>query len=218
MSSREKILGRLRAAQKPFTDIPPVTQPRHMVPDVVDMGPAELQARFMAELELLGCTIYRPSDNQDALDHIIAHIGDAKQVLSWDDAHLPVTGLSAALKEASIDVMPFNDGEAYVGITRADAALAATGSVIVSSGAGKFRTASLLPDIHIAIVDANKLVADFETWIANQREQGLSAFRESSNTTIITGPSKTADIAQILIKGAHGPRKLHVVLVNAAVS
>ncbi|MCB9459630.1 MAG: lactate utilization protein [Anaerolineaceae bacterium] len=218
MSSRDQILGRLRAAQKPFTDVPPVAERRHMVPGVEDMGPAELQARFMQELDLLGCTIYCPRDNQDALNHIVEHLGDATSVLSWDDDHLPVDGLSDALQKANIKIAEFDDGEAHVGISGADAALAATGSVIVSSGPGKFRTASLLPDIHIAVVDASKIVADFETWAASQKAAGLPAFRKSSNTVIITGPSKTADIAQILIKGAHGPRKVHIVLVNAATS
>jgi L-lactate dehydrogenase complex protein LldG len=66
-----------------------------------------------------------------------------------------------------------------------------------------------LPDKHIAVIKESQLVVDMETWITQARDN----FAKPSNITIVTGPSKTADIGQELILGAHGPRSVHVVLL-----
>ena len=60
MSSRDNILGRLRAARRPFEDLPPLTSHRHMAP-VDDTSPEALRARFIQEAEALGCLVTTPS-------------------------------------------------------------------------------------------------------------------------------------------------------------
>ncbi|QPC81372.1 lactate utilization protein [Phototrophicus methaneseepsis] len=217
MSSRDHIFSKLRSAQKPFTEVPPIEQWRHMVPQAAQMSPAELQVLFMQELDLLGCTVYCPPDDEDAIAHILEMLEGDEKVLSWEETYLPLGGLHDALAANGVTVAAYNDGNVRVGVTGVAAALAATGSLLLSSGEGRYRLTSLLPDLHIAVVDAAQIVADFETWIAQQKAAGLPAFHDASNTFLITGPSKTADIAQILIKGAHGPRKVHVVLMNSSV-
>ena len=118
------------------------------------------------------------------------------------------------LKSLGVTVAEQNDGDVRVGITGVSAALAATGSLVLESGAGRYRNTSLLPDVHIALMRAEQITPDLETWQQIQKDAGYPAFTVASNTTVITGPSKTADIAHQLVKGAHGPREVHVMILE----
>ncbi|MEZ4518784.1 MAG: lactate utilization protein [Chloroflexota bacterium] len=101
-----------------------------------------------------------------------------------------------------------------VGLTGADAGLAATGSLVLQSGSGRYRAASLLPPLHIAVLTADRIVPDLENWWTQQRAAGLDQVRQRSNIVVITGPSRTADIAMQLVMGMHGPRELHLILLD----
>jgi len=69
------------------------------------------------------------------------------------------------------------------------------------------------PDVHIVVVSASDVASDFETVMARLRSRfGAGAMPRTVN--MITGPSRSADIEQTLILGAHGPRKLHVIVVG----
>lgn len=212
MSSREQILGKLRAARSPFQDVPPITERNHMV-KVGESTSEALRARFIKEAEALSCHVCEAKTDQEALDYIFSVLEDRKQVMSWDASQIPIAGYESALDDAGVSVSSYNDPLVYVGVTGADAALASTGSLILCAGEGKYRATSLLPDVHIAVVKSDQLLPDMETWITLQKQNGTPAFKSTSNTTIITGPSKTADIAQELIKGAHGPRQVHIILL-----
>lgn len=213
MSSRDAILNRLREAQQPFTDIPPLTERRRMVP-LDDLSPAALLERFMQEAAKLNCLV-QAGPPAAITDQIIALIGEDRMILSSDLAHVPLPMLGAALDSRGIRISPDPTADGVrVGITGADAALAATGSLILSSGAGKPRAVSLLPDVHIAIITPAQILPDFETWTAQQGVASTSAYSSPANTVVISGPSKTADIAQELIQGAHGPRALHIFIVQ----
>ncbi len=144
---------------------------------------------------------------------LLALLGEDRRLLSWDLAHIPLPGLQAALDHAGIEIAAPEDASVRVGLTGADAALAATGSVILSSGPGKPRTVSLLPDVHIVVITAGQIVPNLETWAADRRAQGLDDFRQTSSVMIISGPSRTADIAMQLVLGAHGPAALHILIL-----
>ncbi len=212
MSARERILSRLRAAQQPFGDLGPISERRRTVPWREMTGEERLE-QFRAEAEKLGCKVYRLGRG-DALEQMMELIGGDGGVLAWDDDQLPIPGLREMLRSLGVSVRPHNDGEARVGITGVSAALAATGSLVLESGAGRHRGSSLLPDVHIALLRPEQLLPDMESWQEAQRARGYPAFRESSNTVIVTGPSKTADIGHQLVKGAHGPREVHVLIVE----
>ena len=91
------------------------------------------------------------------------------------------------------------------------AGLADTGSIIVDSGSGRSRTASLLPPAHIALLPVSELYPDLPTWMALQ---GGDLLTKTANLTIISGPSKTADIELNLVLGVHGPGEVHVILLD----
>ncbi len=211
MTARDKILGKLRNAQQPFTEVKPVTDRRRMIPGR-DLSPEEQLELFVAEANALGSYVYNVTPNQ-ALEQIMDLVGDDKSVLSWDESHLPLEGLHGMLGSLNVKVAPHNDGDVRVGITGVSSALAATGSLIVESGAGRYRSTSLLPDVHIALMRAEQILPDLESWQEEQKQQGYPAFTTSSNSTVISGPSKTADIAHQLVKGAHGPREVHILIL-----
>ena len=96
--------------------------------------------------------------------------------------------------------------DADVGITGAQAALAETGSVALYSGAGRSRLVSLLPDVHIVLLPAELIVPDLITWEAVRPEI------LPEKIVFISGPSKTADIEQTLVVGAHGPKRFEVII------
>jgi L-lactate utilization protein LutC len=213
MSSRNTILNKLRAAQQPFTDIPTVTERRAMVP-LTDTSPEGLYARFVQEAKGIGCRLYEPTSLSDAIEQLLGIIGTDKTVSAWERQHIPLENLDAALTSAGIRIAAPDDSGVRVGITGADAGLAGTGSVVLISGAGKYRQVSLLPELHVAVMRADAIMAGMEDWIAQQRITGLDEFRRAANIVIVTGPSKTADIAQELILGAHGPKEIHIILIR----
>lgn len=215
MTSRETILARLRAARRPFADVPPPDDHLPVAP-VDDERPAALVEHFAARAEALNCTVHRCPDERAALKAILDVIGADRQVLCWDFAHIPLPGLEAALAQAGVAVAPPHDPSVRVGITGADAALAATGSLVIASGPGKPRQVSLLPLVHVAVVRADQIVAHLEAWLATVRARGLDSFQAASSTVIISGPSRTADIAMELILGMHGPGELHIVVLDEA--
>jgi L-lactate utilization protein LutC len=95
---------------------------------------------------------------------------------------------------------------ADVGITRVDAALAETGSLVISSGKWKGRVVSLLSPVHIAFAPVSRLTTDIFTWLVTRQNPW------PANTVLVSGPSKTADIEQTLAVGVHGPKRVIVIL------
>jgi len=97
-----------------------------------------------------------------------------------------------------------------VSLTPCLAAVAETGTLMLVSGAESPTTLNFLPDTHIAVVRAGQVVASYEDgW---DLVRGLGAMPRTIN--FVTGPSRTGDIEQRIQLGAHGPRRLHVVLVD----
>jgi L-lactate dehydrogenase complex protein LldG len=98
-------------------------------------------------------------------------------------------------------------------VSHAFAAVAETGTLVLVSGADNPTTLNFLPDVHIVVVETSDVTPDFETVMARLRSRfGADAMPRTVN--MITGPSRSADIEQTLILGAHGPRKLHVIVVG----
>ena len=212
MSARDKILGKLRDARRPFTEVQPIPERRHMIPRQ-DLNPQEQLQLFIDESEAVGCFVYQ-FDQNAAFEQIMELIGADRSVLSWDDSQMPFEGFHAMLESLGVRVAEHDEGKVRVGISGVNAGLAATGSLVLESGCGRNRNASLLPDVHIVMMRADQILPDLETWQEAQKQAGYPAFTKSSNTTLITGPSKTADIAHQLVKGAHGPREVHVMILD----
>lgn len=182
-------------------------------------------ARFTSELEPLGGIVHRVPSVDAARDEVLslASGAGATGVLAWADEHVGIPGLAEALRAAGLRIVPQDVGpegererqvstlgECGIGITGADFGLADTGSVLVVSGAGRGRLASLLPPVHVAVLHTSRLV-----WtLADVFDVDPALATRGSNLAVITGPSRTADIEMTLTRGVHGPRDVHVVLIG----
>ena len=100
-------------------------------------------------------------------------------------------------------------------VTRVEALVAQTGSLLVSAACGG-RGASVVAPCHIAVAGTSQLVSDLATALRNASQQGI--LEKNSFACMISGSSRTADIEKILVQGAHGPRRLVVILQNGELS
>ena len=164
-----------------------------------------------------------------ALDFLLAEFParGIHPLLCWDPRQLAIPGLAQAYRAHGIELIPSRvpdpDRQADfqrleplpLGLTAADAALARTGSIILHADRDQGRLASLLPPVHYALLPTGRIYPDLAAWLAAPGVADRIA--ASSNTIIITGPSRTADIAQTLTLGAHGPKEVHVILIEESV-
>ena len=106
-----------------------------------------------------------------------------------------------------------SDGSDETGISHAFAAIAETGTLVMTSGADNPTTLNFLPENHIVIIEASKVTGDLESVMAQVRTTfGKGQMPRTVN--FITGPSRSGDIEQKILLGAHGPRALHIILVE----
>jgi len=118
--------------------------------------------------------------------------------LDWSDAGL------------AIEARP-TQGKDRLGITGAFCAVAETGTLVITSGAATPTASMLLPDTHVAIVRSERIVAGMEEAFALIRAE-LGAMPRAVN--FVSGPSRTGDIEQTIVVGAHGPFRVHIVVVG----
>lgn len=180
-------------------------------------------AQFTAACELVGGQVHHLA-GPDEIAALVASLCEPPlepRVMTWAAEHLPVPGVLDALTAAGLirvadAVRSDPDGHAddmarldtaAVGVTGALAVLADTGSIVVTSGAGRPRLASLLPPIHVALVTTAQIVPSLGVWL--EAHPTLPA--DVANCVVITGPSRTADIEMTLTRGVHGPRTVHIV-------
>lgn len=209
--ARDYILHKVRTAlgrgagQEP-AQVPPA---RIAIPEV------DLETRiqtFFARIEDLSGKTFRAANPEDARGYVARIVGDKPAVASTSPllAECGITGLpgmrSGFRSEPELREVC---STAEFGITGADYALADTGSLVMLSSAGEARMISLLPPVHIAIVDKSKLLTGLDELFDTVPEPA----ELTSSMVVITGPSRTADIEQILVRGVHGPGEIHVVLL-----
>ncbi len=220
-TAREQILGRLRSARDGLPPAPPRPTHYQAVTILEDESPAALLACFTTELERLEGEVFVAADEAAALARLLYLLAEceARTVLTWDWQHIPLPGLAAALASAGITALqPAADNHeacevAQAGISGVDAALAATGSLVVSTAPGMGRLPTLLPPLHIALLRLDQLLPGLEAWVAQQRTDELAQLGTRSNFCIISGPSRTADIEKKLVLGMHGPAALQVIVL-----
>ena len=151
--------------------------------------------------------------------------GDAVRAVAEDlrNHNLPSrlrVGGDSQLAALPWDVMPGVElvfgpanGEDRAGLSRAVAAAAETGTLVLVSGADNPTTLAFLPEAHFILVSAGDVVGSYEEAFDRLRAiYGEGALPRTVN--LISGPSRTADIEQTIVRGAHGPKRLHVVILG----
>lgn len=170
-----------------------------------DPSPA-LVEQFTAELTLVGGQVH-PVIVKELPSSLIEFLQSRgiDRVQSWDE----IPGLLPdRLTESGIRVDRSAESIIKAGITGSLAGIADTGTLVIPAGKGQPLTTSLLPEIHIAILPTSKIISSLPEALQ------LAAVRRSSSTVLVTGPSRTADIEMTLTIGVHGPKELHVFLVD----
>lgn len=202
--SRAQILQRLRAGRTAGR-LPEADAPEGVIPTPVSA--AECLARFSIEATALGIDCYVETTAADVRQRLAAVVGGAA-VLSWDAHYLPYGAYQALLQPIHGDAPRQQQAGAEVGVTGCDAAVAETASLVLFSGPGRARTVSLLPPVHVALVERHQLYYS----LAEVFDKERARMRRAASCTVITGPSRTADIELTLTLGIHGPGRVVIVI------
>lgn len=210
-TSRDITLARIQealagAAVPPFEAT--IAQKRAVLPAVTDLIP-----QFAANAEFLRAEFHLCADEAAARTKI-AELASAH---GWKKIATHRGTLTDAVRPSSLPVLDATDGydrfelEACdAGLTECDALVAQTGSVILTTRSGGGRALSVLPPHHVVIARREQLLPDLPAAYEQVRQRHGSDW--PSLITLITGPSRTGDIERIIILGAHGPKKLTIVL------
>lgn len=172
---------------------------------------------FIGEVEALDGRVIRVS-SADEVAQVVAQLcmeRGWREALAWEWAEMGVEGLEEVLRDAGVRVwrsgVPADLAHVPVGITGAEAGLADTGTLVLRSGPGRSSLASVLPAVHVALLDGRRVYPDMQGYF-DSLPDAARHIGESSNVVFISGPSRTADIEQRLTLGVHGPGELIVVV------
>jgi len=184
--------------------------------------------RFAAEVNAVGGQAFVVPDAESArrkLSELLIS-ASAESAICWQHPLLDQLRLGELLSAAGVTVVDYhrivNMSERErresllacdVGITSCDCAIAETGTLMMCSRPGQERVASLLPPMHIAIVEEQQIVPDLIDAMSRLQQSRFESL--PSNVTFITGPSKTGDIELQLTTGVHGPGKWLVIIIAA---
>jgi len=207
--SRELILGRIRAA---LGTAAPAPKPTPCVYSSI-FGPiANPLERFQQECAANLMECLPAADEAGSAQQLAGVLASLPHGEIFAEDHASVRGLLSLAANDRATRWSSEGGppeSAQATISRAEALIAQTGSVFVTAGCGG-RGASIVAPVHIVWATADQLVPDLETVLINAtRAQTLS---RGSFACVISGSSRTADIEKILVQGAHGPRRLVVIL------
>lgn len=217
-AARRNILARIRAASGRSAQ--PEASEREAVADYLQRHPVGprpdmpvdregLAARFVDEARLMASTV----EIVESLDEVpaaaaryLAQFGMAPRAVAW----ATLESLPWAQAGVSVEFRKPENGD-LVGITGCFCATAETGSLVLLSGPDSEASMALLPETHIAVVPASRIVAGHEEAFALMRAERGELPRA---VNFVSGPSRTGDIEQTIVLGAHGPYRVHAIVVR----
>jgi L-lactate dehydrogenase complex protein LldG len=207
-------LRRDMPARDTGTDLPALSHDLREIDAVVDLAACFTTAAIAAACDVRRAT----ADDWPAIIAGIAKEHAATRVLVEPQPGTALTApraaaLTSALQAAGIDTVTARDDDTLfeipLAVTGVVGAVAETGSLIVESSPAAARGSTLIPPIHVAVLTPAQIVPDLFDWF----DRIDTARPLAANHVFITGPSKTADIEGILIRGVHGPGHVHVVVL-----
>jgi len=225
MTNREIILGRIREALKvaapppvfhggPTAQISLSASPQKWLPPVGKTLEEQIEL-FRRNAEELKAEFHVCADLNEAIQQVqkLASASSWKKIGrhrgELTDAVARGLGLAEVRTDDGYAVNELESCDA--GLTECEALVAQTGSVLVSAPIAGGRALSVLPPHHVVLARRNQMAPDLT--VALQRVQEKFKGKFPSFLSFITGPSRTGDIERILVLGAHGPRKLTVILL-----
>jgi L-lactate dehydrogenase complex protein LldG len=224
-SAREDILANIRrslgvsGAEAPrHADVTTRLEnaPAGLIPGRGQLAPAARVAMFKEQAERAQASVTEVARPEDVPGEVARFLRDQ---------NLPATiriGTDARLTampwdQTTLDVSTGrSDGGDPNAVSHAFGGVAESGTLAMLSGPDNPTTLNFLPDNHIVIVSAAEIAGDYETiWQRLRQQTGKGTMPRTVN--LITGPSRSADIEQTLLLGAHGPRTLHIIIVGEPV-
>lgn len=219
MTAREQILGAIRASIAQgggARDIAAVDA--RLADPKPNLIPARAQLRhgkqiklFIKQAESAAATVVRVASAADApaavAEYLASHNLPARAVMAPDAAldALPWADTALELRAGA------TDGDDAVAVTGTFAAVAETGTLMIASGPDHPTTLDCLPETHVVVLRRDQVVGSYEDGWTRLRASGRGTPR---TVVFTTGPSRTGDIEQTMQLGAHGPRRLHIVLID----
>jgi L-lactate dehydrogenase complex protein LldG len=217
-TDRDRMLATIRAGVS-RSDTKGVAKPAPVIPQRGQLQGRALVDLFRKQAEAAAATVVEVARAEDVPAAVAEYLRGRNlppQIKLAPDAR--VQGLdwkSQPLLETSSGA---SDGHDPASVTPVLAGIAETGTLMVHSGGATPNTLHFLPETHIAVVYADELVGTYEDAWSNLRAAHggeLSNGAMPRTVSFVTGPSRSADIGKILLMGAHGPKRLHVILVDA---
>jgi len=207
-TTKEKILKEVRNAlisklENPFKDVDfskPILQEMKELPEV----------EFALNLNSVGGIFVYCENEKMFTEHLQTLIKHKK----WESIYSQDENLINLLSQTNIivDSDPANFNKQVAGLTRCDFLIARFGSIVVSSGLSSGRRMFVYPEVHLVYAFASQVVKELSEALSGLTKKYLSGF--PSQITMITGPSRTADIEKTLVMGAHGPKELYVFMID----
>ncbi|HET9700010.1 MAG TPA: lactate utilization protein C [Burkholderiales bacterium] len=217
MSARDRIIARIRAAQGPRGEpSKAVRAAAELYISAHPQGPRPRSdwdplVRFRERAISLSSsveTVASPSEAPEAVARYLAANALPLQAVCWPE----IAGLGWGAAGVAVESRPAR-GDDLVGITGAFCAIAETGTLMLLSGPQTPAATSLLPETHIAVLSAGRILRGMEdAWALARGERG----QLPRAVNFVSGPSRTADIEQTINLGAHGPYRVHIVIVAGA--
>ncbi len=223
MSGREAILGKIRsqvgADQDPATRRTTVADrlakaPRGIIPKRGQLDPRAQLKLFCDRAEAVQTTTTVVKDYSQVAEAVSDYLRSRnlpQAVRMGTDPRLEGADWSKA-PNLTRDVGP-SDGSDPVGLSHATAGVAETGTLVLTSGSDNPTTVNFLPENHIIVIDAADIKGDYESALDQVRSMAGKGLMPRT-VNMITGPSRSGDIEQTILLGAHGPRSLHVIVVE----
>ncbi|WP_186139066.1 LutC/YkgG family protein [Burkholderia gladioli] len=219
-AARRNIFARIRAAQGRPAE--PDALEREQAADYLARHPAGprppmpddaagLLARFTEEAERMSTTV-EAVDTLAEVPAAAARYLQARSLAARAIAWRTLADIDWASAGLEVDLRKPVEGD-LVGITGCFCASAETGSLVLLSGPDTHASAALLPETHLVVVPASRIVAGHEDAFALIRAERGELPRA---VNIVSGPSRTGDIEQTIILGAHGPYRVHAIIVRGA--
>ena len=218
MGSRENILRRIRSAQGKTGSEPSEAEiaaareviARHVVgPQPAAAHAGERVARFRGECDRLSTTHARVASMGEVPGEVARYLAAGKleaRVVAWES----LAALDWSATGVLVDQRPAN-GDDRTGLTDCFCSIAETGTLLLLSGPRTPKATALLPETHLCVARVARMVDTMEDAFALLR----AAVGEPPRATFfVSGPSRTADIEQTIVIGAHGPYRVHVILVD----
>ncbi|OBA39483.1 LutC/YkgG family protein [Gordonia sp. 852002-51296_SCH5728562-b] len=209
-AAREEIIGRVRAAlaDVPADDVTPVDWVYGRPSSTGDLGLVDRFAERVADYK----AVVERVNSAHLSDHVNALLENVDGPIIADAVVRDLLSGVDSVWLSDDDLSPTELDAASAVITTVAVGIANTGTIVLDHGAGQGRRAvSLVPDVHLCLIRTDQIVSDVPEAVARLIEQG-SAIRPQ---TWISGPSATSDIELDRVEGVHGPRTLHVIIVEA---